>query len=476
MRFFLVSSLDFLKKYVLSIFLFFYGLFYYISSSEFWPISISKTWLNLESFEYSLLQKPLFGLFLSSLHWFPLSNINHIFLVKIVFTLTGAFALYIFAKLLHTIADPNNLKKLNLSVTVLALILVSPVVLNNFFNIRTDQVAFLFFSLFLLQCEKKNIKLSLLLLSIIPLIGIKEIIFVIPGVPIYCYVFRKQFSKKVVFFSILTLSAVLVWAIGLNISSISYLIESYKNGAQNNVQISDYIKTEWPILFASVYIILLNLYKKINLLYSWVSLYFISCLFLFPQSTSFFIASIVPFIYMPLFIFFLNTKLHLIKFNIINNVIKLSVSGVLIAMQVFYILGLSYLYSKTIYPTIYPLNYPSNITQLSYIKETSHLLDQHNFSYLDGMGIFPKNKFIPCFISPYDDLANSSCVEKITDAVPDIIIVTSRLMFLGTELFVAIEKKYIQIYPNLWIKKEKVIEYIFTPITLDRSLVPVLIF
>ena len=199
-----------------------------------------------------------------------------------------------------------------------------------------------------------------------------------------------------------------------------------------------------------------NFVRRTHLIYSLTSLYFVLILFLFPQSTSFFVASIAPFIYLPLLIF-MNNSTYAFPFK-----------KVLIFVQVIYLGAFFHFFPRVLYH--------SNFEQFLYIKQTSQLLTENNFSYLDGMGIFSKNKFIPCFVSPNDDFSNGFCISSINEATPDVVIVTSRLIHFGSELFTTLEKNYSQIFPNLWIKNDKITKEISDSIDLNKRPVPVLTF
>ena len=427
-------------KYVVYLGITIYGLFYHISSSEFWPITISKAWLNFDNFEYSLLQKPLFGLFLSLFHFFPIDDITHIYVVKLIFALMGTFGIVIYVKLIIEISGfkvPTKFKNIFECILLLVLLALSPVLLHNFFRIRTDQVTFLLFSLAVLFNYRKQLLKSMFFLTLIPLVSIKGCVFIIPAFFIFFPNLKKfffQIRSLHKYYLIASVLGLFIWLINLNFPAISYLFETYKSMEFPNPSLKQYLVSEFILIFISLAVSVYLLYKKDTLLKSYaqsaLSLFFL--ITLLPQSYPFYIASLAPFLYLPMFIV-------LIKSLIINSTKKI----VFIFIQASFALGITF-YSADFYTSMNK--------QIDYIKKVSQLIETNNLTYLDGMGILPRQKFIRCFVSPNDDIANGFCLNNVNLGTPDAIIVTQRLAYFGPALFELIKKNYTQVLPNLWIK------------------------
>lgn len=436
-----------------------YGLFYHISSSEFWPITISKTWLNSINFEYSLLQKPLFGFFLSLFHLLPLDDLFHIYLVKFVFSFIGLLGLLFFIKFLIEISDIKSINqhtKISEGILLILLLGLSPVLLHNFFRIRTDQITFLFFSLVLLFNHRKQFFKSVFFLGLIPLISIKSYIFLIPVffivLPNYKIYFNrlKIVHKYYLFFAFI---GVLIWVMSLNISALTYLADTFKTMDFPNKYLKKYLFLEIMPIFASLFSVIYIFLKKDTALkpYAIASIITFMLILLIPQSYPFYIASLAPIFYIPLFILLLKTvKLDTRK--------KIFLLGAQILTVVFISLYFKYDF------------YHSLNIQMDYIKKAGKIISKNNLSYLDGTGILPRQNFIPCFISPDDENANNACLNNIKTNNADVVIVTHRLSFLGTDLFVELEKNYIQLRPSFWIKNAYKSPYLESKIDLLNTM------
>lgn len=447
-------------NYLIYLGLIIYGSFYHISSSEFWPVTISRTWLNLTNFENSLLQKPLFGLFLSLFHLIPLNDLWHIYLVKFVFSFIGLLGQIFFIRFLLEASETkishryNNLFESLLLVLLLAF---SPVLLHNFFRIRADQVTFLFFSLALLFNHRKQFLKSILFLVLMSLVSIKSFIFLIPAfflvLPNYRLYFSqlKSIHKYYLFFGFL---GVLLWVIGLNVAALTYLSDTYTTMDFPNKYLKKYLFLESLPILASLFFSFYIFYKKDSTLkpYAIASSAAFILILLIPQSYPFYIASLTPVFYLPMFMLLLKTtKLSWLK--------KISLLSIQIIAVFFISLHFKYAFHNSLK------------AQLNYIKKIGRIVSKNNLSYLDGMGILPRQNFIPCFVSPDDDNSNNSCFDNIKKNSAEVIIVTQRLNFLGTDLFVELEKNYTQVFPSFWIKNTYKTPYLESKIDL-LSMVP----
>ena len=72
--------------------------------------------------------------------------------------------------------------------------------------------------------------------------------------------------------------------------------------------------------------------------------------------------------------------------------------------------------------------YRGNQAELVFINQMESFLKVNNYTYMDGVGILPRSKNIPCFISPQDQIANNFCRTSFEQQVPDVIVQTQRLL------------------------------------------------
>lgn len=427
-----------LKNYGLYLALFIYGLFYHISSSEFWPISISKTWLTPEVFEHSMLQKPIFTIFLSLFHLIPLSDVQHLILVKALFCILGLIAIRLFINLILDISKVTH-RAFYGNVLLISLVLFSATWMQNFFRVRSDQLSLLFFISFLYFSHTKKLYVSVLFLSLTVLAQIKGLIFLPAGL-IFLYYNNKElffkFNKATRYYLTMTLLGILIWTIALNTNSISYLIYSYQN--ENFYFPNEFLKlfltSEAPLIIATLVISFMSIIKRDRLIFPYAvsSLVFFIFILVSPQSYPYYIASLsLPF-YLTLLIYIMariNEKKHYI----------------LLAIQIATSLA-AYSYYQN-------YHYNSTVPQLRYIQKSSEIASTYKLSYLDGMGTMPRQNLIPCFVSPNDDVANKFCTQQLIDKSSDILILTHRLYSLNRTYFENLNIDYDQILPGLWIKK-----------------------
>ena len=409
-----------------------------------------------------MIQKPLLTMFLSLFHLIPLSDTIHIFLVKTVFSVFGVMALVYFSHFVLEITEfkHSKIQKPDLAALMaLFLVAVSPLIRNNFFNIRSDQIAFFLFSLFLLFCGRKKMWPAVATLVLIPCFGIKEIIFLLPGALYFYWTFRSIFTQKMLVTICLSVLTVLVWIVALNMRSFFYLLESFVA--------SDYYLRFGPAgilpesftllisLAAVVYILVFRLknYYKLGALALFSVLIFLS----FPQANTFFIASILPLAFLPLLAVLLDSQF--------KKVFKVLVAAVAFSAST----GFTFYYRLPFYET--------NFAQLWFIELASKVVKSNAFSYLDGEGVLPRQHFHPCFVSPEDEAANGSCLKRMIEEKPDVIIITRRLFYLGEVVFKNVQAGYVQIYPNLWIRQEKMTDNLRSKVDLSaKKPLPIIIF
>lgn len=416
----------------------FYGVFYHISSSEFWPITISKTWFTADAFEISLLQKPLFSLFLAFFHVLPLNDVLHLVTVKLAFAVIGLAGLVVFVKALIEMSGLKFTARSELLLLVL-LVGISPTLLNNFFRIRTDQLTFLFFSLALLYSGRKQYLKALAYWIMLPLIGIKGLVFFLPGLLIFyteLIAYSKQLPKSKRLFLVLACVAVFVWMLALNIPAISYLAETFQSMEFPNVHLRNFLTKEALLVTGALIASGLALFqneKKLRRI-AMAALTCFAIILILPQSYPYFIASLAPIVYLPLFLILLKSGVAK-KYQLL-----------LPGAQILVVFSMT-LFNQNSF-------YHSNAAELEYIGRVTHIIDKHDLTYIDGTGILPKQQFIPCFISPDDEAANSSCSTFLARKTPDVVIATSRLNYLGVDLYKAVESEYSQIIPGFWLKNK----------------------
>lgn len=415
-----------------------FGCFYRITTSEFWPITISKTWFTPEQFEFSMLQKPLLTLFLAGFHLLPLTDIAHLLLVKFVFAFFGALGIWALISFLFEI-NPTLQDKKNKYVAagMLCLVLLSPTVLSHFFSVRSDQLATTLFSFFLLFSYRKNLALSIICLVLIPLSGIKELLFLPAGFLIFYFQFKHLISKKFLFFAAYGLFTVFVWLSAYNVNALYYFLETFEQSNISTHRLSSYIaQIESLSLILTALSVIYIFVKSLKSLYPYAisSLYFSLVICAIPQSYSFLIGSLLPFILTPLMLVIL-----------LNQTKKIHFFAVLTSVFIF-TLAIRFNHSAFLYS--------SSFKQLKYIEVAGKIVEKNNLHYLDGVGILPRQKNYPCFASPNDQVANTSCLDRIQNQDLDSIIITSRLMYVGEQVFKVVDKSYEQILPNFWVHKK----------------------
>lgn len=436
-----------------------FGCFYRITTSEFWPITISKTWLTPEQFEFSMLQKPLLTLFLSAFHLLPLSDITHLLLVKLVFALFGALGIWALISFLFEITPTSNDKKnTSIAAGMLCLVFLSPTVLSHFFSVRSDQLATTLFSFFLLFSYRKNLIFSILCLVLIPLSGIKELLFLPAGFLIFYFQFKHLISKKFLFFGLYGVFTVFIWLSAYNVNALYYFLETFEQNNTSSNRLSSYVtQIESLSLLLTTLSVLYIFIKSHKSFYPYAisSLYFSLVIYAIPQSYSFLIGSLLPFILTPLMLVILQNQTKKTHF--------------------FTIIGSIFIFTLVMRFNHNAFAYSSSLKQLKYIQTASQIIEESNLHYLDGVGILPRQKNYPCFASPNDQVANTSCLDRIQNQALDSVIITSRLMYVGEQVFNVVDKNYEQILPNLWVHKNLITPKILEHKNINADISPAFI-
>ena len=408
-----------------------------------------------------MLQKPLLTLFLALFHLVKFGDITHLVLVKLLFAALGTYGFFIYVKLLFKVTNFSFENKIAMNLTAFIFALASPTYLNYFSGVRSDQVACVLFAIFLYLCEQRKMLPALVSLIAIPLFGIKEILFLAPGLLYLFWMFKENFikgelTKKHLLWAAVSSFAVLIWLINFNLSSFDYFINSYENTHYAERFSTYYYKDEMLFLIlsllASIWIFVSK--KREFYRFSLISIFFLIVLLAMPQSFYFLMASLIPFIYLPVLALLLTGKRNWFKMGVV-------------AFQIIFIISTRT--SGFLVPVF---------NQYRFISVASKLIKENHFTYLDGIGTMPEQKFYPCFVSPFDELANNGCVAT-DEHPPDVIIITNRLATtLGDTMFNKAQKNYTQIYPNLWVLNSSLTQDITdsSNLTFDNLPLPVFIF
>lgn len=424
------------------------GLYSFTSSSEFWSISVAKYFFSLDSKWSSVYFKPLFNLILSFFYILPLNDLNHIQIIKFVFTVNGLIQIGLLFKILQTIKK-NSI----LSILVSFCIYSSPFLISHYDRIRSDQFALTLF-LFLIYLDRIEFKhrnsISLALLVLFPFVAFKHIYFsalTLFFIPVKARIesFKNLSLIRKFIYSLVVLN-IAVWTLFFATKALPYFLSSFNHFLNDLDRITYILKQEWLLLGLSYFSLLIpefRNYLKNNNLFSLalIQLPILIILFIHPQKFNFFIASFLPLIFIlaALFVLFLTEKKYKYQkhFNFI-------------------------LYFSLIANLIYNLYLPTQAhrflnlknPQFETIRLISSILEKHNLTYLDGMGLFPRQKLIGCFVSPDDDVANKSCIDSIQNQVSETILVTNRLMGLEFDFNHLEEMGYMALGPNFYLRRD----------------------
>lgn len=450
-----------------------YGTIYHISSSEFWPITISKTWWTPSAFELSQLQKPLFTLLLATLHLLPLGDVAHLYAAKILFSALGALSLYYYIKNVALVAKVS-LTPYSEATLLCALLLLSPVILHNFFRIRSDQLTFLLAMMAIHFTLKQRLLHSLLAALFIPLVSIKSTLLLLPLGFILWPQYTQYFRSLSLIWRlnlVLLASGAFIWIVGLNLGSFSYVLASYE-GSYPGVYLKSYLGQEYLTISLSLASAVFFLCRSSTDLRPFAFATFISILLILivPQSLPYYIATQAPFVYLPLLIFLVRSAQKHPAGTAFIRRYYLAPLTLFVALQTG---SLLYFYQRGEIRWIH-----KNTHQLAYLKKAAQIFKRHpEWKYLDGMGILPTLPFIRCFVSPFDDASNNSCRHALrSDPQPDVVIITHRLSYLGEEVFRLTEKNYTQLLPNFWVHNRHSAEIKNEDVILNNIPVPMLIF
>lgn len=427
---------------------------FFIHSSEFWSVYISKFTFNTE-FSNTILLKPLFHFLLSLVHALPLNDVQHLVTVKVLFSIIGLIQIFLIIGIFRILFERKpHLASIKV-ILLLLLIFSSTNYLQNFFRIRTDQICTTIFLVAIYLNAKKKLSLlqHFLFILVYPMIGLKgflfsliQIILLTTGHPIH---FSKNKTK--IYLYILSFFTFFIWAVNLSWNNILYLLQTTNSFAHYFIALSSWASSEWILLIASLVSIFSSQFQnfsetKFNTNLSALSLTAMILILLFPQKHAYFLASFSP-------LFILNTSAFLFYiYEKHTNTRRLKL--------IFTTTIVSLLVTKSLISWMTTPIYRSNIEQLRLISYISEVIQLNNLNYVDGFGSLPKADNMNCFVSPDDSVSNTYCTEIIRNGKPDIVILTSRLMGLigPNEL---LEPNYIDSGYNIFIRRG--IEYKVPP-------------
>ncbi len=416
----------------------------FISSSEFWPIFISKFYFSFDPQWKAVFLKPLFNLILFFFHLIPLNDTMHIQLVKSLFALNGAAQLV----LLYLIFV-NTTQKKWLALFATAIVATSPLYFTHFFAIRSDQLALTAFLGFLytnLYHLKFKSVWNIFFIVLFPMIGLKHVYFSILAVALLdfkiLFLFLRTSTSKEKFYRFLIILGIAVWSYNIALNSVQYFFASYENYLVYFKQAILLSTTESLLLTASLLVFISKDFRKYLIHKSFPKLALMQLtltviLIIHPQKFDFFIASLTP-------IFYLSSMLFVIYL-----VDKKTLRYRFIYIALFFYQACSIFYFNR---TVSYISHSKE--QLSIIEEISKFVRDSRFSYLDGMGILPRQNNVGCFASPDDYASNSSCVERIKAAQPDVVILSTRLMMIDPNISSIISLMYNEMGPNLYLRKD----------------------
>ena len=438
-------------RYLLTVWfvaLFLFGQQAFITTSEFWPVTASRHLFDFSPNSLSLFFKPIFSTILFVFHLFPLTDTQHLQWVKSLFALNGALQII----LLYLIFSYLSAGKKWLSIVLTVLFSISPYYLTNIYRIRSDQLALTAFFVFI-WINVRHFKFSspwnILFLVLFPLIGFKHVYFSLLAL---CLIdIKKAYAATLSgfryekFYFWMLIMGLFVWTTNLGIKALPYLLNTF--GTSGGDDFYKILKLNFLIIIVGTVGFLsasfrryLKGHQQFNSIYMIILLLVI--LSLHPQKFDFFIASLIP-------VFFITGGLLLIY--LYERRRKLTTIILIFA----FLFQLASLIEAQRY---FPL-YSTDRTQLKTIGRIGETIAKHRLSYLDGVGLLPRQKNLGCFISPDDFVSNSACLNQIAKGIPDAIIVNPRLLSEMKSSELIDKSGYEEIGPNFHVKKNLIFDF-----------------
>ncbi len=420
-----------------------FGATYFIHSSELWSVYIAKNLFTADYFS-SVSLKPLFHFLLYLFHLIPLTDVEHLHLVKSVFAILGSLQFILIWKIFskHSIVQNKILSHL----VFFTFAICSSVFLQNYFRIRSDQVCatlFLFF-IYINASKKLSLKYNFVFLAIYPLIAIKGILFSLLQLCHILISYKKEvLLRKYIHLSVLALIALLLSVINFSWDGVIYFLQTTNSFAESYASLKNWILGDFLIVAVSLFSLFYISYQKwtlkiFNINISILSIFAVIIVILFPQKHTYFIASFVP-------LLVLNSMLFAIY--IINNYFKSEhyIKAVSLLFLLFLTFNCFQLYNTSVYR--------SNFSQFKFIRFIAPIIALNNLSYIDGIGALPRANNLNCFVSPNDTISNNYCLDLVLNGKPDIVILSSRLMSLiGPDEF--LKNYYSHFGYNIFFKKD----------------------
>lgn len=387
---------------------------YAIHSSEFWSIYISKKYFDVDFFE-TIKIKPLFHFLLYLGHLVPLHDLQHIIAIKILFSILGCLQLYLLFKVLEKI----TFTEVYLRYFIFFATLSGSIFLENYFKIRTDQLCL---SLFLFYLWKENdyffkrTRYVFLFSLVFPLIGAKGVYFSV--LTLLSHFSTKKINLNFNFktlLKLLVLINVITYGLLLGWNSVLYFFNTYDSYAESLSNVVIFCKENFAVLSLIFFLILILLtqlnkaFIPLNLTIGAASLAALLIIFIAPQKFNFFLASFIP-------LFYILAADALVKLKKIKSV-----------WYFIFILLIGTNAVLNVYDNFKNKIFHSNTAQFAFIDKVTQQLGPYQFTYLDGVGIFPRQNNTNCFVSPDDWKSNSHCTELLNNSTADIIIHTQRL-------------------------------------------------
>lgn len=376
-----------------------------IHSSEFWPIYFSKytfQWAEIET----ILFKPLFNLFLSLFHWLPVTDVQHILIIKIIFAFTGSLQIYLFYLICKQLLNQTKQRTL-LSLLLTLTLITEPYFLENYYRIRSDQLSttvFLFI-LYLQLTSPLKATQNFILIILNCAIAIKSFFYslLFSTLTFHKYHFTR---KQKIYFSLGAL-AVFVWLMNIFWKAILYYLNTLESYSLNLIHFKNWLQSDFLIVLMIVLNVSFILAQRIKTHYRWVYFTVMMALIytLISQKYSFFLASLLPLTY----IAFAATFTAPIKVRWLWGVLLTTVTlhGYRLSQE---------------------FKFNSNFQQLKFIYLVEPFIKEKQYTYIDSVGLFPNQNNLNCFVSPDDHSSIEYCMDLITHQKVDIIIYTQRLM------------------------------------------------
>lgn len=433
---------------LLSVAYFWSALTSHISTSEFWPLTISKELWNFDTPEYSVYFKPSFYLIYSFLHMIPLSNETHVLFGRVLMGIVSIGSFYCLFRIFELVFGSTQKRNIFFIVGLLAF---SPLMFSHLIKIRSDHYS-LFFTLLLIFASLKFpppwpgkhlllfVGLHYLVLSATPRAIFHDLVGLTFIIPFYWNRLkinadtRRQFL--LVFGGPLLSMAVIFFPIGsaLGTQIFIYIRNTYATGSgywfhfwgwlqrepllasmivAGAIQFLRHAKNQWYLFFPAVVAFLSFAAADLK--------------------TPYLLASLLPFFLFPL----------------AGALAMRPLSTRKLLAFFFLLLGSHALFTARLDW------WSSNRHQIEIIRKVSAFLGEHPmYTYFDGLGLLPRSNQLIAYLGPDDDVALEGARRKVLSQKPSVILYNQRMIFLGESYKDYLFKNYRQIAPNLYLRND----------------------